>query len=56
MGFHVGRSWYWYGHVHSLDFKGLGGKSCFKISISKDICRYLTEEKDKSLGEELHST
>lgn len=28
---------------------------CFKLCLSKDICRYLTKEKDESLGEELHN-
>lgn len=28
---------------------------CFKLPISRNISRYLTEERDKSLGEELHN-
>lgn len=28
VGFHVGHSWYWCGHVHSLGFKGLCGGGC----------------------------
>lgn len=37
-------------------FKRLAWRiKCFKLSLSKDICRYLTEEKDESLGEELHN-
>lgn len=37
-------------------FKRLAwGIKCFKLPLSIDICRYLTEEKDESLGEELHN-